>query len=80
MDLPLPKQTEKIRFLDGADPWLIAKASATNHTVVTHEVWVPPTSHKIKIPNICQQFNVPYINSFDLLDTLNAKLILGTHA
>jgi len=80
MDLPLAKQAEKIRFLDGADPWLIAKASATRQTVVTHEVLVPPTSQKIKIPNICRQFNVPYISSFDLLDALNAKLILGTRS
>lgn len=49
-------------------------------TMVTHEVLVPPTSQKIKIPNICRQFNVPYISSFDLLDALNAKLILGTHS
>ena len=80
MDLPLAKQAEKIRFLDGADPWLIAKASATRQTVVTHEVLVPPTSQKIKIPNICQQFDVPYISAFDLLDALNAKLVLGTHS
>lgn len=80
MDMPLPKQTEKIRFLDGADPWLIAKAHATRQIVVTHEVLVPSTSQKIKIPNICQQFNVPYISAFDLLDTLNAKLVLGDHS
>lgn len=78
MDLPLPKKTEKIRFLEGADPWLIAKAGATGQTVVTHEVLVPPTSQKIKIPNICQQFNVPYMSAFDLLETLDAKLVLGT--
>lgn len=78
MDLPLPKKTEKIRFLEGADQWLIAKAGATGQTVVTHEVLVPPTSQKIKIPNICQQFNVPYMSAFDLLETLDAKLILDT--
>ncbi|HEF4758629.1 TPA: DUF4411 family protein [Pseudomonas putida] len=80
MSLPLPRNTEKARFLDGADPWLIAKASATGQTVVTHEVLVPPVSQKIKIPNICRQFNVPYVSAFDLLDTLNARLVLGEHS
>lgn len=77
MALPLAKQTEKIRFLEGADPWLIAKACGTGQTVVTHEVLAPENSSKIKIPNICRHFQVPYISSFDLLDTLDARLILG---
>ncbi|MEZ1316038.1 DUF4411 family protein [Pseudomonas fluorescens] len=77
MSLPLSRRTEKARFLDGADPWLIAKASVTGQTVVTHEVLVPATSQKIKIPNICRQFNVPYVSAFDLLDTLKARFVLG---
>jgi len=76
MNLPLPKQNEKIRFLEGADPWLIAKAATTGKTIVTHEVPVPGNSQKIKIPNICRDFDVPYLNSFDLLDTLQARLVM----
>jgi hypothetical protein len=76
MALELPKINEKIRFLEGADPWLIAKAATSGFTIVTHEVVVPSNSQKIKIPNICQHFNVPYISSFDLLDTLNAKFVM----
>jgi len=76
MGLKLPKENEKIRFLEGADPWLIAKASSSGFTIVTHEVPVPENSQKIKIPNICRDFDVPYISSFDLLDTLNAKFVM----
>lgn len=76
MDLKLPPDTEKIRFLDGADPWLIAKALTTGKTVVTHEVIAPDNSRKIKIPNICKDFGVNYINSFDLLDTLQARFVM----
>lgn len=77
MALDLPSDPEKIRFLDGADPWLVAKASTTNKTIVTHETLVPGNSKKIKIPNICREFGVDYITSFDLLDTLEARLIIA---
>lgn len=75
MALSLPSDPEKIRFLDGADPWLIAKASTTNKTIVTHESLVPANSKKIKIPNICREFGVSYITSYDLLETLEARFI-----
>ncbi|ENH93600.1 TPA: DUF4411 family protein [Pseudomonas aeruginosa] len=76
MGMRLPKEAEKMRFLSGADPWLISKAATTGYTIVTHEVLVPDNSQKIKIPNLCKNFGVPYITSFDLLDTLGAKLII----
>lgn len=63
-------------FLAGADPWLIAKAGAIGSIVVTHEAMVGPDSKKVKIPNICKEFGVDYINSFDLLNILGAKFIL----
>lgn len=63
-------------FLGGADPWLIAKAIGTRFTIVTHELLVPENSKKIKIPNICQHFNIRYISTYDLLKNLNARFIL----
>ncbi|WDG94030.1 DUF4411 family protein [Pseudomonas chlororaphis] len=77
MAMKLPTDPEKMRFLEGADPWLIAKASTTGKTIVTHEVLAPDNSKKIKIPNICKAFKVNYITSFDLLDTLQAKLVMA---
>ncbi len=64
------------QFLAGADPWLIAKAGTIGSVVVTHETMVGSESKKVKIPNICNQFEVDYINSFDLLNRLNARFIL----
>lgn len=64
-------------FLAGADPWLIAKAKVTKATVVTLESLVPENSKKIKIPNICRQFDLEYINTFKLLRTLEAKFVLS---
>lgn len=76
MSMKLPTDPEKIRFLGGADPWLIAKAATTGKTIVTHEVLAPDNSKKIKIPNICKDFDVNYITSFDLLDVLQARLVI----
>lgn len=64
-------------FLDGADPWLIAKAMAIGATVVTHEQFKPDVRKKFLIPNVCQNFNVPYVDTFDLLTQLEAKFVLA---
>lgn len=65
-------------FLAKGDPWLIAKAKTTDATVVTHEVLAGPDAKKVKVPNICRQFDVPYINTFELLRKLQTKFHLST--
>ena len=64
-------------FLAKADPWIIAKAKAIGATVVTHESRVASSAKKIKAPNICQQFEVPCINTFQLLRELKARFVLA---
>ena len=63
-------------FLAGADPWLVAKAKVTDAAVVTLESLVPENSKKIKIPNVCRQLDIEYINTFKLLRLLEAKFVL----
>ena len=75
--LPDRKQATIASFLDGADPWLIAKAASTGAIVVTQEILAPLENKKIKIPNICNDFNVQYINSFELLRILQARFVLA---
>ena len=65
-------------FLAKADPWIIAKAKAINATVVTHEALVSPNTKKVKVPNICKQFNVPCIDTFQFLRALNARFVLDS--
>lgn len=65
-------------FLAGADPWLIAKAMATGANVVTHEKLDYNIKRKFLIPNVCEMFGVKYMNTFELLDKLEAKFILHT--
>lgn len=64
-------------FLAKADPWIIAKAKAIGATVVTHEAIVAPNTKKVKVPNICQQFDVPCLNTFQFLRELNARFVLA---
>lgn len=60
-------------FLAKADPLLIAHAAShPGFTVVTQEVRVPGNSRKVKIPNVCGAFNVPYLNTFDFLEAEGA--------
>ncbi|MNF38725.1 hypothetical protein D3C85_752260 [compost metagenome] len=65
-------------FLGGADPWLIAKAMSTSATVVTHEVLNREVKRKFIIPNVCEMFGVPYMNTFELLNKLEARFVLPT--
>lgn len=64
-------------FLSKADPWIIAKAKAIGAAVVTHEARVSDGARKVKVPNICNQFDVPCIDTFSLLRELQARFILS---
>jgi len=62
----------KLRSL--ADPWVIAHAMSRNATVVTKEVKVTAVSSKrIKIPNVCENMNIRYINDFTMIRELKLK-------
>lgn len=76
-DMKLGAQDE---FLRGADPWLIAKAIVTRATIVTHEKLDRKIKRKILIPNVCENFDVKYIDTFDLLHDLEAKFIMSVPA
>lgn len=67
-------------FLSGADPWLVAKAIVTGATIVTHEKLDLNIKKKILIPNVCEHFGINYINTFDLLDELDAEFIMPISA
>lgn len=57
-----------------ADPWVIAHALSENACVVTKEEKVTaPNSNKIKIPNVCDNMGVRWINDFEFIEELNFK-------
>jgi Domain of unknown function (DUF4411) len=71
-------EREKQFFLSKADPLLIAYAKAHNHTVVTHEVLVGPTSKKVKIPNVCEAMQVQWLDCFKMLHKEKASFHLNS--
>ena len=66
-----PDNQARRRFLDRADPWVIAHAISEGGTVVTLEPRVAPISQQVKIPNVCDQFGTRYINTYQLLRELD---------
>lgn len=61
------------RFLDRADPWVIAHAVVDGGTVVTLEIEVPANSRKVKIPNVCNQLGIRSINTYQMLRELGVS-------
>jgi hypothetical protein len=53
-------------FLSGADPWLIAHAIHTEGTVVTHESAKRPDAKTARIPDVCDAFKVPCIDTYEM--------------
>lgn len=60
-------------FAKGADGWLIAYAMAKDCIVVTHEVLAIYAKKRVKIPNVCQAFNVSCMNTFEMLRILGMR-------
>ncbi len=55
-----------------ADPWVIAHALNENATVVTKEEKVTASnSNKIKIPNVCENMGIRWINDFQFIEEMN---------
>lgn len=65
---------EEFLTTDLADPWLVAYAKSHNCTIVTYEKSEPNRKSRIKIPEVCNQFGVRYINTVDLLRELNENI------
>lgn len=63
------KENAKKIFLDFdcADPWIIAHAKINGGKVVTLETSDPNSKRRIKIPDVCIQFQVPYITLYSFM-------------
>jgi hypothetical protein len=64
-------------FLQVADYWLVAHASAHGFTVVTHEV-PSESTRKIKIPNACIGVGIPCLSPYEMLRRERARFVLGS--
>ena len=57
-----------------ADAWVVAFSMARTHTVVTHEQFDPNVRRRVPIPNVCQHFDVHYLDTFRMLRDLSVRL------
>lgn len=67
-----PDNQSRRRFMNRADPWVIAHALSQGGSVVTLEEKVMDTSQQVKIPNVCSHFSVTCINTYQMLRELGA--------
>jgi Domain of unknown function (DUF4411) len=63
----------KAEFAASADGWLIAYAKVNSLIVVTQEVFAPDARKKVPIPNVCEAFGIPYVDTFEMLRDLQAR-------
>ena len=73
-----PAAKAEFADLDNADGWVIAYAKSNGLIVVTHEEYAPDVQKKVPMPNVCLEFNVDYVNTFEMLEDLKVKFILST--
>ncbi len=64
----------KAKFATGADGWLVAYARTHGMTVVTNEQSAPDSKREIKLPDVCDQFDVKYLDTFSMLRRLGTRL------
>lgn len=67
---------DSIRGRSKADPWVIAHALAEEAIVVTKEDFAPPETPRIKIPNVCYNLGIEWINDYDLIRRLGLNFTI----
>lgn len=60
-------------FARAADGWLAAYARVHGLTLVTNEASAPNARNRVPLPELCSQFGVHYINTFNLLRELGVQ-------
>ena len=65
----------KSEFATVADGWVIAYAAVNELVVVTHEEFAPAVKRKVPMPNICVEFEVDYVNTFEMLRSLDERFV-----
>lgn len=65
---------DNTRYRSLADPWVIAHAIREDAVLVTKEEKITaPNTKKIKIPNVCDNMGVTWINDFQFAEELNIR-------
>ena len=68
-----PRLVDTAKDRSMADPWVIAHAKAEGATVVTREIGVGLNGKKIKIPDVCADFGVEWIDDMAFVREIGIK-------
>lgn len=63
----------KAKFATEADGWLVAYAMIHGVTVITNEQPRPQSRNRILLPDVCNHFNVTYMDTFAMLHELSIR-------
>lgn len=63
----------KAKFATGADGWLVAYSRVHGTTVVTIEQSAPQSRKEVKLPDVCDHFQVRKENTFAMLRALGTR-------
>lgn len=64
------------KFLDSADYYLVSCALARNGVVVTYET-MERTKNRVKIPNVCREFDIEYVKPYEMLKEEGVRFVLA---
>lgn len=68
------KQSAKDEFASIADSWLCAYAFAYGATIVTLETYQAGVKNRIKIPNVCKEFDIRYIDLLQFMREIGIRM------
>ncbi len=72
-DNPQFSSAARNEFAGAADGWLAAYAMANGAIVVTNEVSAPQARRRVPLPDLCRQFDIPCVNTFEMLRNLGTQ-------
>lgn len=64
----------KMEFASSADLWLCAYGLALGEAIVTLETYDAEIKKRVKIPNVCREFGIEYIDLLQFMREIGIKL------
>ena len=64
----------KREFASSADSWLCAHGLAFGKTIVTLETYSAGIKNRVKIPNVCRDFGIDYIDLLRFMREIGIRL------
>ena len=74
MDNDIYMEVAKSDFASVADSWICAHALSKGYVIVTQETFDQNCRRRVKIPNVCKEFDMEYINLIQFLRELGMRI------